>query len=373
MTTADTTGFAVAQATGDDWMRLAQACVEALAPANGTLGFLYVTDRLANRLPSILTYLREHLGIDDWVGSVGMGVCATGREYFDKPAVVAMTARLPVGSWRIFPPIGGAAAVHDGSMGARFEGLDPGLAVVHADPRNTQVPAIIEPFAARHARYVVGGLTSSRAAHSQIAGSVAEGGVSGVVFDAAVPVAVGLSQGCRPIGPQHRIGKAAGNIIEELDDEPALTVLLREIDADPKDLAEALRNIHVALPVPGSDTGDYVVRNLIGIDPKNGPIAIGDEAKNGASLMFVRRDPVSAAADLGRMLDGLKRRTTRPPRAGLYFSCIARGPNLFAGDNIEPAMIRDRLGDFPLAGFFCNGEISHNRLYGYTGVLALFL
>jgi small ligand-binding sensory domain FIST len=24
-------------------------------------------------------------------------------------------------------------------------------------------------------------------------------------------------------------------------------------------------------------------------------------------------------------------------------------------------------------GFFCNGEISHNRLYGYTGVLTLFL
>ena len=129
MTTADTTGFAVAQASGDDWMRLAQACVEALAPANGTLGFLYVTDRLANRLPSILTYLREHLGIEDWVGSVGMGVCATGHEYFDKPAVVAMTARLPAGSWRVFPPIGGAAAVHDAAMRARFEGLDPGLAV----------------------------------------------------------------------------------------------------------------------------------------------------------------------------------------------------------------------------------------------------
>jgi small ligand-binding sensory domain FIST len=25
----------------------------------------------------------------------------------------------------------------------------------------------------------------------------------------------------------------------------------------------------------------------------------------------------------------------------------------------------------PLAGFFANGEISHNRLYGYTGVLTL--
>jgi small ligand-binding sensory domain FIST len=368
----ETPGFAVAHATGDDWMRLAQACVDELAPNAGTLGFVYVTDALAKRLPSILAFLRERLGIEDWVGSVGMGVCATGHEYFDRPALVAMTARLPAGSWRVFPPIAGAAALDEPATQARFEGLDPGLAVVHGDPRNAQIPAIIELLAARRARYLVGGLTSSRGLHSQVACTVAEGGISGVLFDAAVPVSVGLSQGCRPIGPQHRIGGAAGNIIQELDGEPALTVLQRETDGDPKRLAETLRNIHVALPVAGSDTGDYVVRNLVGIDPERGLIAIGDEAVSGAPLMFVRRDPVSAAADLGRMLDGLKRRATRPPKAGLYFSCIARGANLFGRDDVELGMIRDRLGDFPLAGFFCNGEISHNRLYGYTGVLALF-
>jgi small ligand-binding sensory domain FIST len=31
------------------------------------------------------------------------------------------------------------------------------------------------------------------------------------------------------------------------------------------------------------------------------------------------------------------------------------------------------LGDFPLVGFFANGEIFHDRLYGYTGVPAVFL
>jgi small ligand-binding sensory domain FIST len=302
-----------------------------------------------------------------------MGVCSTGHEYFDEPAVVAMTARLPEGSWRVFPPIKAAAALGEPAMRERFAGIDTGLAVVHADPRNAQVPAIIAPLAARHARYLVGGLTSSRGAHSQVAGKVAEGGVSGVLLDSQVPVAVGLTQGCRPIGPPHRIGKASGNIIEDLDGEPALNVLLRETDADPKNLREALSTVHAALPVAGSDRGDYMVRNLVGIDPERGLIAIGDEAKPGASLMFVRRDPVSAAADLSRMLDDLKRRAGAAPKAGLYFSCIARGPNMFGPDSAELSMIRDRLGDFPLVGFFCNGEISHDRLYGYTGVLALFL
>ena len=371
--TAEAPSFAVAHATGDDWMRLAQACVDALAPHDATLGFLYVTDHLANRLPSILAFLREHLGIADWVGSVGMGVCSTGHEFFDEPAIAVMTARLPAGSWRVFPPIAGAAALDEPATREQLAGIDTGLAVVHGDPRNAQIPAIIAPLAAQHARYLVGGLTSSRGAHSQIAGKVAEGGVSGVLLDMKVPVAVGLTQGCRPIGPPHKIGKAAGNIIEDLDGEPALTVLLRETDADPSRLAEALSTVHAALPVAGSDTGDYLVRNLVGIDPERGLIAIGDEAKSGSALMFVRRDPVSAAADMSRMLDDLRRRAGAPPKAGLYFSCVARGPNMFGPDNAELSMIRDRLGDFPLVGFFCNGEISHDRLYGYTGVLALFL
>ena len=73
------------------------------------------------------------------------------------------------------------------------------------------------------------------------------------------------------------------------------------------------------------------------------------------------------------MLADLKRRAGGTPRAGLYFSCVARGPNLFGESSQELRMIRDALGAFPLAGFFGNGEIAHDRLYGYTGVLALFL
>ena len=52
---------------------------------------------------------------------------------------------------------------------------------------------------------------------------------------------------------------------------------------------------------------------------------------------------------------------------------IGRGGALFGADSGELKMIKDAFGDIPLAGFFCNGEISHNRLYGYTGVLTLFV
>ena len=88
--------------------------------------------------------------------------------------------------------------------------------------------------------------------------------------------------------------------------------------------------------------------------------------------MFCRRDGRTAASDMQRMLEELDASTTGPAKAALYYSCLARGPNLFGPNSEEVGMIRDALGDIPLVGFFANGEISHHRLYAYTGVLTLF-
>ena len=127
------------------------------------------------------------------------------------------------------------------------------------------------------------------------------------------------------------------------------------------------------LPVDGSDTRDYVVRNLVGLDPARKLVAIAQPVRPGAQVVFCRRDRGTASDDLVRMLDSVKTGLYRPPRGALYFSCLGRGASLFGEGSEELRMIADGLGDVPLVGFFCNGEISHNRLYGYTGVLTLFL
>ena len=89
--------------------------------------------------------------------------------------------------------------------------------------------------------------------------------------------------------------------------------------------------------------------------------------------MFCRRDAETAREDMTRMLDSIRQGLYAPPRGAVYYSCLGRGASLFGPNSEELKMIRSALGDFPLVGFFCNGEISHNRLYGYTGVLTLFI
>ena len=246
---------------------------------------------------------------------------------------------------------------------------------------NGAVPVLIEGLSLEmeNARlevpgFLVGGLTSSRGAHRQIAGDVVNGGLSGVMFAPDVEVATGLSQGYAPVGIAHSVTDSMENVVMTLNNEPALSVLKSDIgELLARDLNRIAGYIHAAFPVTGSDTGDYVVRNLAGFDPERGWLAIGGKVETGDKLIFVRRDPPGAEEDLVRMVGDLINRLPGPARGGLYFSCVARGPNLFGTEGREMEIIGEITKDIPLVGFFGEGEISNNRLYGYTGVLALFL
>jgi small ligand-binding sensory domain FIST len=73
-----------------------------------------------------------------------------------------------------------------------------------------------------------------------------------------------------------------------------------------------------------------------------------------------------------RMLADLKRRAGTDLRGAVYHSCVARGPHQFGAGSQELSMIAEVFGAIPVVGFFGNGEISHDRLYTYTGVLTVF-
>jgi small ligand-binding sensory domain FIST len=268
---------------------------------------------------------------------------------------------------------------------------NPVLGIVHADPRNAYIGDILNAITDDTDAFLVGGLTASRGKQAQIADRLTEGGVSGVLFGEDVRVVTGLSQGCSPVGDIHEVTKADENIIAELDGRPALDVFREDIgEVLSRNLERVSGYIYAALPIAGAesvgdpggdsgddsagDAGDYLVRNIVGIDPGNKLVAIGERISAGDRVIFVRRDGPAAAEDLDRMLADVTRRAKGTPKAALYYSCVARGPNLFGPDSDEMKAVQAVLGDdVPLVGFFANGEISKNSLYGYTGVLTLIL
>jgi len=368
--------FRYAHAAGEDWRSILSACLEQIepVPAAANLGFLYVTDALSEELGDLLDELVQATGVAQWVGAVGMGICATGTEYYEEPAAVLMLGELPADGFQVFPSLVKDLDAFDARYREWIRTHNPMLGLVHGDPVNPLVEALVKQLAARTASgFLVGGLASARGNTYTIANGVGQGGVSGVLFGEEVGVVTQLTQGCSPIGPHRMVTEARRNILITLDRQPALDVLKTDIgEILARDLMRIGGYIFVGLPIPGSDTGDYLVRNLVGIDPNEGLVAVGDLVEPGRELMFCRRDAATAREDLDRMLVSLKGRLSAPPRGGIYCSCLGRGVNLFGPDSAELRQIRDTLGDFPLVGFYANGEISQDRLYGYTGVLTLF-
>ena len=372
-------GFGHAVATGGDWRSLTQTCADRLAATGGApLGMVYATEALAEHLDLIVDDLTARTGIPSWSGAVGYGVCATGVEYYDGPALAVLACDVPAGGFHLFdslrqPDDRLSPEVRDWAAAQSAR-----LAVVHADPGNAALLDIVDALAAGPAEgaeaYLVGALTAAGIERGQVAGAVTGGGVSGVLFGDAVEFATGLTQGCSPIGPMHAVSAGEEDVCMELDGKPALEILSRDLGDDfDGDWRRVIGQVHAGLPVAGSDMGDYLVRAIVAIDPRQGWLQIGASVEPGDKLVFVRRDATSALADLEIMLDRLAARLDGPPKAGLYHNCIGRGRAQFGPGSEELRTIQDRLGEFPLVGMFGNGEVAFNRVYSYTGVLTLFV
>ena len=326
-------------------------------------------------MADILAFMKSRTLVEDWVGTVGLGICSTAVEYFTQPAVAVLVGPFSRGFVSgIFFRLSLISISSSASIDRGLDSSQPYFGVVHGDPGNGDIVTLVEGLSERmNGGFLVGGLSSSQGDFPQIAGGVTQGGLSGVLFSSKVTVSTRLTQGCAPIGARHVVTRAQGNVLIELDDRRAIDVLKDDIgDVLARNLDRIQGYIFAGVTVSGSDTGDYLVRNLIGVDPDNGLVAIGVTVEVGRQVMFCRRDAQTAEQDLERMLGEIKRSLPGEPKGGVYYSCLARGPNLFGSNSEELRIIQRELGSFPLVGFFANGEVSHNRLYTYTGVLTLF-
>ncbi|MDH5179389.1 MAG: FIST C-terminal domain-containing protein [Gammaproteobacteria bacterium] len=361
------TPFKLAHAGTDDWQAAADDCLQQLGeiPPDTNLAFLYITDHFADSYTRLQQYLQKATGVPHWVGTIGQGICCTATEYYDQPAMAVMLCDFPPHSFYLFSDPDAIKTTNDSTLQ---------FAVVHGDPRNGQITHQLVQLTEQLGNgYLTGGLTSSGGYYYQLADGMHEGRISGVVFNEQVRVTTGLTQGCTPTGPIHTLTEAEGRYAIRIDQRPALDVLKEDIgEILAHDLQRIGGYIFAGFPVTGSDTGDYLVRNLMGVDPDHGVVAIGEYLQANQPIMFCRRDRKTAVDDLQRMLRSVQKRLPGPARGGLYFSCLGRGQHMFGDVSREMRLIAEQLGDIPLIGFYANGEIAGQRLYGYTGVLTLF-
>lgn len=207
-------------------------------------------------------------------------------------------------------------------------------------------------------------------------------GLVGVALSGNIHVDTIVAQGCRPIGQPMFVTKCQRNLVWELDGQPAVEVLqsvYRQLDAADQELARHSLFVGLVMDEHRHEykQGDFLIRNLIGIDQTRGVLAIGALLREGAVVQFHLRDAATSAADLEQLLGAYRAGSDGPRPAGaLLFSCLGRGMHLYGKPDHDTDAFRQHLGPVPLGGFFCNGEIGPVQgstfLHGYTSAFGLF-
>ncbi|HTK83899.1 MAG TPA: FIST C-terminal domain-containing protein [Patescibacteria group bacterium] len=384
--------FASASAAGTDWRDAARRVLEQLEKARlpaSNIGFLYITGELVDEAASILDLFRSVTKVEHWLGAAGAGVLGTGISHIGQPAISAMIGYIAADDFCVSPAASLDSDAHEIALDRWLEAHYPMLVLVHGAPDfDVDAQGTLAAIERRTSGFLAGGISSSRKP-VLFADGVDGSGFSGAVFSQNVAVATALTQGCAPLGPVHTVTRCEDHVLMELDGQRASDVFLEDLRAlggagmqecDAESLIGRFRgDVHIAFPVSGSDQRDYLVRNALGVDPERGWIALAQPVANGDKLLFVHRDGETMRADLSRMLTDLRARLTRErgsfaPAGALYISCVARMQQGFSDSpGSEMELVREIIGDAPLAGFYAAGEISNSRLYGYTAVLILFL
>jgi small ligand-binding sensory domain FIST len=372
--------------------KISSRTAEWLKEGNPTLALVFISSHLSDDYSSIIEELNKSLRPQQLVGCSTYGTIGVHSEYEDTSAVSLLLLRGE----------GVETSVHHIHQSQIEESTGPGYwhletdipsdapkgIFLVADPFTVSIERLIRELNEAYPESpIVGGLASgenaARQTHLFHDDEVRAEGALIIFFQGQIRLESVVSQGCKPIGDPLIITKAETNVIYEIANQPSLKVLNEILmGLSPQERKRAQRNIFAGLAVneylEEFKRGDFLVRNLIGADQDAGSLTIGARVHVGQTIQFQMRDSEAAHEDMVHLLEQKKLLFgSKKVKAALMCSCNGRGEGLFGKPHHDPLTLSHMLGDFPLAGFFCNGEIGPvgNRafVHGYTCAMALLL
>jgi small ligand-binding sensory domain FIST len=362
---------------------------EALASLGGSdpsFAVLFASAHFMRDADMLLAALTEQTGQVPLIGCVGESVIGGGREIEDAPAVSLLLGADvgPVESYDmqfVRTPSGGAFG------GYLFEPGQDGAQVMICDPYGFPAESLLDHLnSSVPGTIVMGGMASAGTPQHQTRlfrdAAVKSGGAVGLRLP-GVEVHPLVSQGCRPVGNPFTITSATDNVIYELGGTSPwerLRELVRELPEADQDLLAKGVQMGIVIDEYRAEQGqgDFLVRGVLGADAESGALVVGDDVEVGQTVQFHLRDASSADSDLRRTM---QREAAdlgdRRPAGALLFSCNGRGSRLFAEPDHDARLVADALGDIPVAGFFCAGELGpvggRNFLHAFTASVAVFV
>lgn len=342
-----------------------------------------------HRLPDLL---RKHLTGGLLIGCSAGGIIGEGHEVEDQPGISLSAAVLPSVNLSTFHITDDALPDGDAPPNV-WEQL------VNVAPENDPIFLMLaDPFSIRSEHLLmgldyafpnkpkIGGLASG--AHQRgdnvlyLGDEIHKSGVVGIGIHGDISIDTVVAQGCRPIGPIMHITSCERNILNELGGKTTFEMLKEVFEGlNERDKRLAQHSLFLGVVMdelndkPG--IGDFLIRNIISADPRSGSLVIGELLKEGQTVQFHLRDAETSGQDLEAILNEYVSKEPNFEDSGaLLFSCLGRGIHLYGKPNHDTDMFKNKIGEIPLTGFFCNGEIGPvgetTFLHGYTSSFGIF-
>lgn len=374
--------------------RAIEECVEQLDDPAGRpdLAIVFVSSTQRSHFSEAPAHLLRNLDFGHLIGCSGGGIIGRGREIEHAPAVSITAAWLPGVKIQTFqlqeteiPDLDGPP--ESWHKWLKVDPADDPCFVLLADPYSFPIEeATLGLDYAYPGRPKVGGLASDAAFPGGNAllcdNFLVRTGLVGVALSGPLAMDTVVAQGCRPVGQPMVVTGAEKNHVTQLDHSPPLEVLRDLVSRMPaQDRQLAGHSLFLGIQMDPfkfeCQRGDFLIRNLIGIDHRRGNLVVGAAPRVGQTVQFHLRDRNTSAEDLTELLDGFcANRPAHTAEGALLFSCLGRGDYLYGEPDHDCKLFRRRVGDLPIGGFFCNGEIGPvggtTYLHGYTSCFAVF-
>jgi small ligand-binding sensory domain FIST len=373
---------------------VAEQAGRALDQIEPDLVFLFLSPNFAPDAERVADRLAPWLGSALLVGCSAQGVAGGGREVEGEPAIALLAGVLPdveiearhvTQDW-LRMPVADAAGWR-ALLGVELD--DPAFVVI-ADPHSVRAEMLVRGLDVAHPGATkVGGIASGGqqpGSHALLlGGDVHRSGAIVLALGGNVRLDAIVAQGCKPVGEPHFVTSCHEHLLRELDGASPRDALTRLYESlSPSDRELFGHAVFVGLALPGEHrelhAGDFLVRDLLGLDPDTGALWLGAELEQNSILQFHLRDAATSAADLDRQL---RRYAARGGGAtgALMFSCVGRGAGLYGLPDHDTLAFQQHVGDAPLGGFFGNGEIGPvamgsrgpaTYVHGYTSAFGVF-
>jgi small ligand-binding sensory domain FIST len=363
-----------------------------LAAPQVSLGLVFMSPRFFGRAQQVLEILQVHARIPLLAGCSSQSLIVGEQELEENAGLTLALYALPGAELKGLHFTQAQVEEANGPGYWHLEtGVEPGQTngwLAFIDPFHLDSEGWLKTWNEAYAPLpVLGGLASGdmneQATQVYLNGEVFEEGGVAISVGGQVRLVGITSQGCTPIGETWTLTKVEQNIIHGIGNRPAYEVLAETFNTlTPEQQKTARGNLFIGLVVneylEEFHRGDFLIRNLLGADPRSGSIAVGALPRLGQTIQFQRRSAAAADEDMQELLTRAKKHLGDAPiYGGCLCSCNGRGKNLFNRPNHDAQLVQQRFGPLGLAGFFCNGEIGpvgqKSFLHGYTASLALFV